>query len=176
MSVAMMVPVTLPALRHVGLNSFAYRRRRSMLVYAATYVGLWVVFGIVALTAHLVLLRAGVDSRLLLASTLGVAAGWQLTRFKRRAVLRCRRTVALPPVGLRADAACGRFALAQGWRCVVSCWALMAVMAVVGHVHLLAMVALTVLVLVEELTLLGRRLLQPSAVALALAGLIVVGL
>jgi predicted metal-binding membrane protein len=174
MAVAMMVPVTLPAVRHVGLNSIRRRRQWAMALYSTVYIGVWVAFGVFALAGErLARQTSGLDRRVLLALVLAVAAGWQLTRAKRRALFRCQRTVPLPPVGLRADAGCARFALLQGWRCVTSCWALMAVMAVAGHANLVWMTALTVLILVEELTLLGRRLLRPSAVALTLAAVLV---
>jgi predicted metal-binding membrane protein len=56
----------------------------------------------------------------------------------------------------------------------------MGVMAVVGHSDhsgLVWMTALTALVMVEELTLLGRRLLRSSAAALiAAAGLVALGI
>lgn len=177
MSVAMMAPVTLPAVRHVGLNSIRRRRQWAMCLYFTVYVAVWVAFGVVALAVtRLARGTLGVDARVLLGLTLAVAAAWQLTRVKRRALFRCRRTVPLPPVGLRADAGCARFALRQGWRCVTSCWALMLVMAVVGHSSIVWMTALTALTGLEELTLLGRRLLRPSAVALTLAaGLVALG-
>jgi predicted metal-binding membrane protein len=181
MAVAMMAPVTLPAVRHVGFNSIRRRRQWAMTLYFAVYMGVWVAFGVIALASERVARETlGLDRRVLLTLALAVAAGWQLTRVKRQALFRCRRTVPLPPVGLRADAGCARFALQQGWRCVTSCWALMAVMAVVGHSDhsgLVWMTALTALVMVEELTLLGRRLLRSSAVALiAAAGLVAVGI
>jgi predicted metal-binding membrane protein len=178
MSIAMMVPVALPAVQHVGLNSIRPRRRRAMSLFFAVYVGTWVTFGVAALAgerlAHLTL---EIDERVLLALALTAAAGWQLTRVKRRALFRCRRTVPLPPAGLRADAGCARFALQQGWRCVTSCWLLMLVMTVVEQSALLWMMALTTLIVVEELTLFGRRLLRVSAVGLAVAaGLVALGI
>jgi predicted metal-binding membrane protein len=178
MTVGMMVPVTLPAVRHVGLNSLRSRRWRAMTLYLAVYIGVWVVFGIVALIGERIAREiTGLDSRVLLAFALTMAAIWQLTRTKRRALFACRRTVPLPPVGRRADAGCARFALLQGWRCVVSCWALMLIMLMVGHAGLIWMVVLTALILVEELTRLGRRLLRPSAAALAfVGGLVVLGI
>lgn len=177
MSVAMMAPVTLPAVRHVGLNSIRRRRQWAMCLYLTVYVAVWVAFGAIALTGTGLARQAlGVDARVLLALALAAAAAWQLTRAKRRALLGCQRTVPLPPTGLRADAGCARFALRQGWRCVTSCWALMLVMAVAGHSSLVWMAALTALTMAEELTLLGRRLLRPSAVALTLAaGLVTLG-
>jgi predicted metal-binding membrane protein len=174
MVVAMMVPVTLPAVRYVGLNSMRGRRQRAMALYTAVYVGVWVLFGITALgTDHLLSVHLGVGDRVLLALALAVAAGWQLTRAKRRALFACGRTVPLPPAGRRADAGCVRFALLQAWRCVRSCWAIMLVMVVVCHAGLAWMVALTALVVAEELTIRGRRLTRPAAALLAAAAIAV---
>jgi predicted metal-binding membrane protein len=177
MSVAMMVPVVLPAVRHVGLNSVRQRRQLAMLVFFAVYVGVWAAFGILALTwQRLALETMGIDARVLLASTLVVAAGWQLTRVKRRALLACRRTVPLPPIGRRADAGCARFALRQSRRCMASCWALMAAMVAVQQAAAAWMLFLTALMAAEELTGPGRRggrLLPLSAAALAaVAGIV----
>ena len=112
MVVAMMVPVTLPAVRYVGLNSMRRRRQRAMALYTAVYVGIWALFGVTALGIdHLLRAHLGLGDRLLLALALVAAAGWQLTRAKRRALFACGRTVPLPPLGRRADAGCARFAL-----------------------------------------------------------------
>jgi predicted metal-binding membrane protein len=177
MSVAMMMPVALPAVRHVGLNSLRQRRQWSMFVFVAVYVGAWAAFGILALTWQRLALRTiGIDAPILLASTLLVAAGWQLTRVKRRALLACRRTVPLPPIGRRADAGCARFGLRQSRRCVASCWALMAVMVTVQQAAAVWMLSLTALLAAEELTRPGRRggrLLPLSATALATVAAIV---
>jgi predicted metal-binding membrane protein len=177
MSVAMMVPVVLPAVRHVGLNSLRQRRQWAMFVFVAVYVGAWAAFGILALTWQRLALRTiGIDARVLLTSTLIVAAGWQLTRVKRRALLACRRTVPLPPMGWRADAGCARFALRQSRRCMASCWALMAAMVAIQQAAAIWMLSLTALIAAEELTRPGRRggrLLPLSASALAtVAGIV----
>jgi predicted metal-binding membrane protein len=174
MSVAMMVPVALPAVRHVGMNSIRGRRYRAMAVYASVYVAIWVGFGLAAIAAYR-LIRASfaLDDRATLTLVLGLAAAWQLTRAKRRAVLSCKRTVALPPVGWRADRGCARFAVAQATRCLRSCWALMVVMTVVGHASLVWMAGITVLIAIEEMTLAGRRLLAPFGAVLGAAALAV---
>jgi predicted metal-binding membrane protein len=97
MSVAMMGPVALPAVRYVGLNSLRQRRQWAMFVFSAVYVGIWAAFGILALGwQRLALGTMGIDACVLLIGTLVVASGWQLTRVKRRALLTCRRTVPLP--------------------------------------------------------------------------------
>jgi predicted metal-binding membrane protein len=168
MTAAMMAPIALPAVRHVGLNSIRRRRARAMALFFVAYLAVWTVFGIVVLAgAHVIRHASAFEDPTLLSIALAVAAGWQLTRCKRRAVLRCRQTVPLPPIGLRAELGCVRFALDQGWRCVKSCWAVMAAMAFVGDSALAWMIGLTALILVEELTLVGRRLLRPAAVVFA---------
>ena len=164
MVVAMMVPVTLPAVRYVALNSMRRRQQRAMVLYVAVYVGVWALFGLSAIGLdHALGTHAGIGDRALLAATLALAGGWQLTRSKRRALYACGRTVALPPLGRRADAGCARFAMLQSWRCIQSCWAIMLVMVVIGHASLVWMIALTALVLAEELTVGGRRLTRPAA-------------
>jgi len=175
MAVAMMAPVGLPAARHVGFNSIRARRQRAIALYFAAYVGVWIGFGVVVLAAaRLGRQTLGVDPDLLLAGTLAAAAAWQLTRWKRRALYGCKRTVPLPPVGLRADLGCVRFALKHGWRCLCSCWALMATTAMVDHSSILWMAVLTAFVTVEELTVPGRRLRVPAAAVFAAGAILVV--
>ena len=170
MVVAMMVPVTLPAVRYVGLNSLRRRRQRAMALYTAVYISAWAAVGSTALGVdHLATVHAGLSDRLVLAASLVVAAGWQLSRSKRRALYACGRTVPLPPLGRRADAACMRFAVLHAWRCIQSCWAIMFVMVAVGHASNAWMLSLTALVVAEELTVRGRSLTRPAAVLLAVA-------
>lgn len=150
MSVAMMVPATLPAVRHVGLNSIRRRRHRATAIYVASYVAVWSVFGAVALLLVAALRAAGADGLVLVAGVLVIAVLWQMTRGKRRAIVACRRTVGLPPTGWRADFACVRFGLRQSGPCIVSCWPLMLLMAVIGHTSLLVMAALTIGIVAER--------------------------
>jgi len=174
MTVAMMLPITLPAVRHVGLNSIRRRRQWAMALFAGAYVAVWIAFGLVVIAGYrLVGASLMLDDRTLLTLALALAATWQLTRAKRRAVLACKRTVPLPPVGWQADLGCVRFAVAQALRCVRSCWALMFVMAVVGHASPVWMAVLAGLIWVEELTVAGRRLLRRFAAVLGIMALLV---
>jgi predicted metal-binding membrane protein len=165
MSFAMMVPATLPAVRHVAFNSIDARRARAMTIYVAAYLAVWVAFGAIAfalIEAVRALVTAG--DRALVATVLAIATVWQLTRIKRRAIVACKRTVPLPPDGLRADRACARFGLLQAWRCIVACWPLMLLMAAMTHPHpLLPMIALTVVVLLEERAPNRDRMIVPIA-------------
>jgi predicted metal-binding membrane protein len=173
MVVAMMGPMALPAVRHVALNSLRVRRRSAIALYFAAYVAVWVGFGLVALGAELLATeRFAIGRGALLAAGLALAAAWQITPVKRRALYACTRTVPLAPVGRKAVRACVRFALLQGRRSVVSCWALMFVMVALGHASLPWMVGLTAFVLFEELTLVGRESLSPAAVGLLLAAVL----
>jgi predicted metal-binding membrane protein len=165
MCVAMMVPVTLPALRHVYANSIRSRRQWATVVYLTAYLAVWIAFGIVAMAV-----RVPVESRLVAIGLLCVAAVWQLTHTKRRALLACRRTIPLPPQGRRADAACARFGLRQAWRCVVTCWPLMLLMALVP-VHVAVMAVLAGFMYAEERTHLGRQMVRPAAALLVVAAI-----
>lgn len=173
MSFAMMVPATLPAVRHVALNSIDARRTRAMTVYVVAYVAVWCLFGVIAfalIEASRTMIGTGVADRALLAIILAIATGWQLTRIKRRAIVACKRTVPLPPDGLRADRACARFGVMQAWRCILACWPLMLLMAAMPHPHpLLPMIALTAIVLVEERARIRDRLVVPIAGLFAVA-------
>ncbi len=174
MSVAMMVPVTLPAVRHVGLNSIRRRRRWAMAVYAASYVAVWVMFGVLALALVWALRSTGawstgLDDHQLVVGALVIATIWQLTKWKRRAVVACQRTVPLPPTGWRADYGCAHFGVRQAGRCVISCWPLMLLMAVVGHSDVIVMAALTVGIVAERRASARWRLTVLLGGALAVA-------
>jgi predicted metal-binding membrane protein len=152
----------------VYANSIRSRRQRATVVYLMAYLGMWIAFGVVALGLRGPLRE--VPPGFIAIAMLCVAAGWQLTRTKRRALLACRRTVPLPPQGRRADVACLRFGVRQAWRCVVSCWPLMLLMALVP-VHIAVMAVLAGFMYAEERTNLGRQLVRPSAALLVVAAI-----
>lgn len=169
MSVAMMTPVALPALRYVALNSLRGRRRRSMTAFAGAYLAVWIAVGSAA-TAAVAATAAlpGMTGGRLFAGTLAVAALWQVTGEKRRALNACGRAVPIRPFGARADASCARYGAMEAWRCVRACWALMLVPAVATGGAFLWMAAVTALILAEERRVGRRHLPRASAAALAL--------
>jgi predicted metal-binding membrane protein len=173
MSAAMMLPVALPAIRFVAFNSVRARRIRAMTLYVVGYLAVWLAFGAIALATERLLESAIAEKKhLVLAGILIGASLWQISSVKRRALLRCHATVPLPPFGVRADVASARFGGMQGWRCLQSCWALMLVMALIGHAGALAlgtMATITVLLMLEELSEDGTEILLPSAAILSLA-------
>lgn len=171
MSFLMMVPVTLPAVRHVAFNSIRARRRRAMAVYLGAYLAAWTAFGVLPLGMIEAARRVGLASHIMLIAALAIAAAWQLSETRRQCILRCRRTVPLPPVGRRADAACARFALLQAGHCGIVCWPVMLVMAVHGHDFWL-MAGVTGLVVAEEQASWRERIFAPAAAAFAAAAVI----
>lgn len=167
MTIAMMGPAALPALRHVALNSLRWRRGRALATFAAVYLGLWLAVGAVVLLARP--LWDGVEPALALTVGLALAAAWQLTTPKRRALNDCHRTSPLPPRGRRAAVGVARFGLLNGGACVRSCWPLMLVMALASSGALLWMAGLTALVTFEKLSEHPRRATRHAAALLGVA-------
>jgi predicted metal-binding membrane protein len=169
MAAAMMLPTAMPAVRHVAINSLYWRRRRAVLEFIVVYLGIWVIF--CAAVLGISLSQAPTDSALILPLVLFVAALWQLTPFKRRALRACHRPRALPPHGWRATAGVARFGLGNGGACLASCWAMMLTMAVVGSARLVWMAAFTALIAIEKLNLKPGRAARRVGALLAAAAL-----
>ncbi|MGW6574149.1 copper chaperone [Streptomyces sp. NPDC054945] len=174
MCVAMMLPAAVPALAHVGTNSLRWRRQRAMATFAAVYLAVWIGYGALLLAPAPLWARLPHD--VTLACALALAAAWQLTVHKRRALRDCHRSSPLPPSGRRAVAGTVRFGLRQGGECLRSCWALLLVMAVAsGRSGMLVWMAfLTGIVLTERPARKPRRPTRLAAAVLAAAALAVV--
>lgn len=177
MTVAMMGPAALPAVRHTGVNSLRWRRARAMTEFSLAYLAVWFAFGVAALEAAA--LVPGVPGSFALALVLGAAAAWQLTPLKRRSLRDCHRSTPLPPTGWRAEIGALRFGVRNGRACLGSCWCLMLIMAVAPGDGLLWMVTITGIGTTERLldrprpatrhaaTVLGFAAFTMAAVALA---------
>lgn len=151
MAVAMMLPTALPAVRHVAVNSLYWRRRRAVLEFLAVYLGIWAIFS--AIVLGVLTSWPAANPTAVLAFILALAALWQLTPVKRRALRACHLPRALPPKGWRATAGVANFGLRNGGACLASCWAMMLTMAVVSSARLTWMALLTGLIMVEKLSL-----------------------
>jgi beta-N-acetylhexosaminidase len=152
--------------RHVAANTLRWRRRRATAEFIAVYLAVWVAFGgcvIAALRLDPALGR----SDLVVGLALAVAAAWQLTPAKRRALRACHTSTPLPPRGWRASAGVGRFGLRNAGACVGSCWALMAVMTLARGPGLLWMALLSAIVSAEKLSRRPARVTRAVAVLLA---------
>jgi predicted metal-binding membrane protein len=171
MVAAMMLPTALPAVRHVAANTLRRRRPRAMATFAGAYLVIWVAFGAFVLAAAPA--WSWLDRTAVAFGALAVAAAWQLTPFKLRALRDCHRPSPLPPTGRRATAGVLRFAWRNGGACVRSCWAMMLAMAVASTATTFWMVAITGLVLVEKLAPKPRHATRGAAAALALGAVAV---
>lgn len=149
MATAMMVPVAMPAVNHVGGKSLFWRRRRATAEFLAVFLGLWIAFGAIVLGALSSWGPAG--SPYAFAAALALAALWQLTPLKLRAMRACHRSRRLPPRGWRASAGVADFALHNGSACIASCWAMMAAASLAGPASLLWMGAMTGVMTTEKL-------------------------
>jgi predicted metal-binding membrane protein len=169
MIVAMMVPAALPAMQHVAVNTLRWRRRRAVATFLAAYMSIWIAFGAVLIVVSP--LWSGVDGKLVLAVALALAAGWQLTVQKRRALRDCHRPSAPPPRGWRATRGVLSFASRNGSACMRSCWAMMLAMGVASSMMVFWMVALTGIVLTEKLATKPRQATRLAAALLAAGAL-----
>jgi predicted metal-binding membrane protein len=167
MVVAMMPPLVILPVRHAAFRSLWWRRHRAIAGVLVGYTSVWMLVGVATVIANFALIGAQPDSdRSIGALGLAVAAGWQLTPFKLRALAACNRSVPLVPNGWRADLSCLRYGLVLGRHCVASCWALMLCPFLAAH-DLVLMVAVIAVAVAERY--LRRRLLGLTAACLALA-------
>jgi predicted metal-binding membrane protein len=167
MAAAMMLPTALPAVKHVGVHSLYWRRRRAMAEFTTVFLGIWILFGI-AVVAPLSS-RIPADPALAGAALLALAALWQVTPWKQWALRACHRPRPLPPYGWRASSGVARFALFNGGACLASCWALMLTMAAAGPLRLVWMAILTITVMTEKLSQKPRRAARWIGLLLAAA-------
>jgi len=177
MSGAMMLPAAMPAVRHVNVNSLYWRRRRATVEFVLSFLALWTLFSLLVL--YPLSERVPTGSATVIAALL-LAAAWQLTPYKWRALRACHRASPLPSRGWRASLATARFGIRNGSACLASCWAIMAVVAILGPSALLVMVAATAVVYLERLNLRPRwasrrvsALLAAAAFGVAAANLLV---
>ncbi len=174
MCVAMMLPLALPPARHVGLNSPHRHRFVGVVLFTTAFLVPWVVLGAVLLPLSVIALSGGATGAGLGAVLLAVAAGWQLSPWKRQAVLSCSRSVPLAPFGLRAVSSRVEFGVRQSLRCMAACWPLMALMVALPHGTggLLAMGVVTVAMVAEMRARRRRQLIPRLAAPMAVAALV----
>jgi len=158
MVVAMMLPLVVAAIRATSRRSLWRRRNRAIGGFLIGYLGPWLVLGLaVSAIAGAVRLEDRHDPPALAAVGFGIAAAWQVTSVKRRAVWSCHRTAPLAPAGWRADRDCIRYGWDIGKRCLASCWAMMLACVLAGH-HLPTMACVGALGVAERYAARPRRL------------------
>lgn len=185
MMVAMMLPTALPA---VTVFDSLRRRRGSqtdsvapIALFGTGYVAAWTGYSAVAAAGQVALSRAALltptlqSASLALSAAILLAAGaFQFTPLKDACLTKCRTPLAFFLAEWR-DGKAGALALGlrHGSYCVGCCWALMAVMFVIGAMNLLWMAALTFLVLGEKLAPAHWQFPRVAGIALVLWGLTV---
>jgi predicted metal-binding membrane protein len=173
MIVAMMFPLLVPMIGYVAARSYAVRRERSVALFVAGYVLAWAAAAAVA-SVMLIAARSGLALLGVapLAGLIGcaLAALWQTSAAKARAVNRCHGTVPLRPAGLAADRDAMRFGLLHGSRCVRACLPTM-VLPLLGSHGIAAMAVIFAILLAERARPMPQYGL--SAVALLLLGVTV---
>ena len=177
MMVAMMYPSSVPLFRLYAntLNGASKATKLTrMSAFVGTYTLVWTLTGVVALAVNAVApvhaIAAGHRS-LLFGGTLLLLAGYQLSPYKYRCLRYCRTPIGFlmeyhRPGFRGAVAASVRFSCF----CVGCCWALFAVMVVVGSMNILWMGAITLVLSVERLVTWGDRLASATGAAAGVAG------
>jgi len=151
MLVAMMAPLTIPALHHVRFTSLARRRGRAIAMFAAGYGAVWMACGILFGAVERVALSVAPDSYVPAIFAAFAALIWQASPSKQICLNRCHENRPIAVFGLEADLDVFRFGLTHGAWCVGGCWALMLFPMLLPVGHLAAMVAVAVLVFCERL-------------------------
>lgn len=153
MILAMMAPLSLPALDKVWRSSLRRRRLRGVLLCFAAYVGVWLLAG--ALMELLLMLWATAAGDIKgwapAAWGLAVAWVWQCSPLKQHSLNQCQRHPPLAVFGWRAEWDAVRLGLSHGLGCVGTCWALMMVTLLLPQGHLVGMAAVSLLIFGERL-------------------------
>ena len=157
MVVATMPPLVLAAIRATSRASLWHRRNRAIGGFLLGYLSPWLAFGLAVSAVTGATTLEDSHGAPAAAVGFGLAAAWQVTSVKRRALWSCHRTAPLSPDGWRADRDCIRYGYDIGKRCLHSCWAMMLACALAGH-SLPAMACVAILGAVERYAARPRQL------------------
>ena len=176
MMIGMMVPTTGPMVLRYAAVSRRIRGGHIARVFAfvLTYLGLWSVVSVVGAAIQLILRAAGLVTDLggsastaLSASVLAVAGAYQLSPLKRACLRRCRSPLAFLVAEWRPGLVGAlRLGVRHGVECVLCCWALMALVFVVGAMNLLWMAGLMLVMVAEKALPAGERMTTVVGLAL----------
>lgn len=151
MIVAMMLPMSVPALAHVRRSTFAHGRWRAMALFLAGYGAIWLMAGW-AMKALEMLVRSATTSLYLPALGAGVLAlVWQASPAKQCCLNRCHVHRPLAAFGWRAALDALRLGLRHGAWCVASCSPLMLLLLLLPQGHVVGMMAASVFMFAERL-------------------------
>jgi len=132
MVAAMMLPATIPLVRHVAFATRRTRRQRSIALLCLGYLLAWLPLGAVTAVWHVLGVAPGAAA--VVAAVALISAGvWELTPMKVRALRRCHRTLPIRYSGRAADRSALRLGLVNGQACVLACGPAMVALVVLGH-------------------------------------------
>jgi predicted metal-binding membrane protein len=151
MIAAMMLPLTITPLRYVRDRSFARRRPRATILFAAGYVVVWMIASIVLQLIAFAARWAAPAPLLCFGVAVATVTVWQVSPTKQWCLNRCHRRPHLAAFGTAADRDAFGFGLTNGASCAGSCWALMLATLLVDQGRILAMIGVTLFVFAEQL-------------------------
>jgi len=177
MMVAMMYPSTVPLFRMYyrtldGTTNLQKAKRVS--AFLGTYALIWALTGVVPLLVNAAVPIAVVadgHGMLLLGGTLVLASLYQLSPYKRRCLQYCRT-----PLGFLMEyhqpgvSGAARMSFRFSVFCVGCCWALFAVLVVVGSMNILWMAGITAILSAERVLTWGDRVATGIGVASGVTG------
>lgn len=179
MMTAMMFPSVAPTFREfyeTRQGASAGARALHTVAFVATFTATWTLTGLVPLAANAVVpvaRVAGSVPELFLGATLLAVGTYQLSRTKYRHLRHCRTALhRVDPAPGTAGAV--RSGLAVAADSVGCCWALMALMVVVGSMNVLWMALVTVALSAEVLAPRGLAIARALGVVSGVAGVVLV--
>ena len=182
MMIAMMLPSAAPMI--LTFAAVARNRRRAdrpyvpVAVFAAGYVVIWCVFSVAAAVGQWLLHRTALlspamaSSSALFAGVLLFAAGiFQFTPLKHSCLTRCRAPLEFIMTRWREGwRGAFRMGIEHGAFCAGCCWALMALLFVLGVMNILWIAALTIIVALEKTLPRAKWFSAASGIALVCWG------
>lgn len=129
---AMMLPATVPLVRHVAFATRRTRRQRSIALLCLGYLLGWLPLGAVTAVWHLLDVPPRAATAVAVVALI-VAGVWELTPMKVRAMRRCHRTLPIRYSGRAADRSALQLGVMNGQACVFSCGPAMVALVVLGH-------------------------------------------
>src|SRR5262249_3474115 len=150
MVVAMMLPLIVDCIRITAMRSIWGRRHRAIFLFICGYLIVWMIAGLILYSVIISFeTHTWFQPAIFSMIAFSLAAFWQLTATKRRALISCHRTIPLAPYGWHANADCLRYGWLIGGRCLVNCGVLMVACSLSGH-SLAAMAGTGFIVAVER--------------------------
>jgi predicted metal-binding membrane protein len=183
MMVGMMAPAAMPVLLVVAAahaRRAEHRAPTTVLLFALGYITLWLAFSACATLGQWALHDAAllsqamaVESPLVGAAVLVAAGAYQLSPAKRACLQHCQTPMSFLMSHWReGGAGAFRMGLHHGLYCVGCCWALMAVLFVVGVMNLAWVAALTVFILIERIGPHGALVARTGGIVLIALGIL----